>query len=186
MGSSSTILRKRRGKSVAYDDDDNDFDEERFKSPFHQNFFNTYVASTPIVLVARIDISNIPYPQFAQQIQLRVWKRLNKPKKKISESIIREFYANARINPESEASPRFYSFVRGTMINFSYEKVKEVMKFGGLLMSETSYRTRMIPNNHDLEVVIRDLCVEGATWGLGAQNTPRHLKRTELNPIARG
>ncbi|MED6214844.1 hypothetical protein PIB30_107341 [Stylosanthes scabra] len=116
MASSSTILRKRRGKSVAYDDD-NDFNEERFKSPFHQNFLNTYVASKPIVSDARIDISNIPYPQFAQQIQLRGWKRLNKPKKKISESIIREFYANARINPESEAGLRFYSFVRGTIVN---------------------------------------------------------------------
>ncbi|MED6211926.1 hypothetical protein PIB30_078280 [Stylosanthes scabra] len=59
------------------------------------------------------------------------------------------------------------------------------MKFGGPLNSETSYKTRMIPDNHDLEAVIRDLCVDGATWGLGAQNTPRHLKRTELNQIAR-
>ncbi|MED6142404.1 hypothetical protein PIB30_113407 [Stylosanthes scabra] len=48
-----------------------------------------------------------------------------------------------------------------------------------------SYKTRMIPANLDPDAIIRDLCVEGAVWELGAQNNPRILKRTDLIPIAK-
>ncbi|MED6202045.1 hypothetical protein PIB30_101425 [Stylosanthes scabra] len=146
MASSSNALKRRKGKGKAFADDDSDaFDPTKFKSPFHQNFFNTYVASKII-----------------QQIDLRGWKRLNKPKKKISQSIIREFYSNARVDPDTESGPRFHTFVRGVLMNFSYERVKEVMKFKGPLNTEMSYKTRMIPANHDPDTIIRDLCVEGA------------------------
>ncbi|MED6122572.1 hypothetical protein PIB30_040954 [Stylosanthes scabra] len=65
------------------------------------------------------------------------------------------------------------------------DRIKTVMKFGGPLNTETSYSTWMVPTNHELDVVIRDLCVEGSIWGLGAQNNPLYLKRTNLDPIAR-
>ncbi|MED6180456.1 hypothetical protein PIB30_010385 [Stylosanthes scabra] len=72
------------------------------------------------------------------------------------------------------------------MMNFSMDRIKTVMKFGGPLNTKTSYRIRMVPANHEMDAVIRDLCVEGSIWGLGAQNTQLYLKRTDLNPIARG
>ncbi|MED6148419.1 hypothetical protein PIB30_053043 [Stylosanthes scabra] len=59
------------------------------------------------------------------------------------------------------------------------------MKFKGPLDIETSYKTRMVPTNQDLDVVIRDLCVEGAVWDLGARNNLCILKCTDLNPIAK-
>ncbi|MED6226588.1 hypothetical protein PIB30_105350 [Stylosanthes scabra] len=48
-----------------------------------------------------------------------------------------------------------------------------------------SYKTRMIPANLNPDAIIRDLCVEGVVWELGAQNNPRILKRTDLIPIAK-
>ncbi|MED6225385.1 hypothetical protein PIB30_093118 [Stylosanthes scabra] len=170
MASSSNAPKRRKGKGKAFADDNSDaFDPTKFKSPFHQNFFNTYVASKII-----------------QQIDLRGWKRLNKPKKKISQSIIREFYSNARVDPDTESGPRFHTFARGVLMNFSYERVKEVMKFKGPFNTEMSYKTRMIPANHEPDAIIRDLCVEGAVWELGAHNKPRILRRTDLIPIAKG
>ncbi|MED6138650.1 hypothetical protein PIB30_076404 [Stylosanthes scabra] len=86
---------------------------------------------------------------------------------------------------DSEDDPRFHTFVRGVMMNFSMDKIKTVMKFEGPLNTKMSYRTRMIEGNQELDTVIRDLCVEGSIWSLGAQNNPLYLKCSDLNPIAR-
>ncbi|MED6187892.1 hypothetical protein PIB30_080813, partial [Stylosanthes scabra] len=52
--------------------------------------------------------------------------------------------------------------------------------------SITSYRAWMVEGNQDLDAVTRDICVEGAIWSLGARNNPLYLKRSDLNPVARG
>ncbi|MED6190006.1 hypothetical protein PIB30_101542 [Stylosanthes scabra] len=113
-------------------------------------------------------------------------EEVNKPKKRISQTIIREFYANARIDPDNEVGPRFHTFVRGTLVNFSMDRIKTIMKFEGPLNSETSYRARKMEGNQDLDAVTRDICVEGAVRSLGARNNPLYLKRSDLNPVARG
>ncbi|MED6199898.1 hypothetical protein PIB30_080113 [Stylosanthes scabra] len=176
--------RKRRGKAIAHEDDE--FDDLRFKSPFHQNFYNTNVPSKPIIPDTRFNLEEGQYPHIQQQIELRGWKRLNKPKKRISQAIVQEFYANARIDLDSEDDPRFHTFVRGVMVNFSMDRIQTVMKFEGPLNTEMSYRTRMIEGNQELDTMIRDFCVEGSVWSLEARNNPLYLKRSDLNPIARG
>ncbi|MED6164683.1 hypothetical protein PIB30_092510 [Stylosanthes scabra] len=187
MASSSDASRKRRRKAVVIEEDT--FDAHRFKTPFHEHFFNSNVASKPIIPETRFNLEEDQYPQIRQQIELRGWKRLNKPKKRISQTIIREFYANARIDTNNEVCPRFHTFVRGMLVNFSMDRIKTIMKFKGPLNSETSYRARMVEGNQDLDAVTRDLCVEGAVWSLGARNNPLYLKRTsgpvEAMPKAR-
>ncbi|MED6202332.1 hypothetical protein PIB30_104270, partial [Stylosanthes scabra] len=175
MASSSDASRKRRGKAVVVDEDT--FDAHRFKTPFHEHFFNSNVASKPIIPDTRFNLEEDQYPQIRQQIELRGWKRLNKPKKRISQIIVREFYANARIDPNNEVGPRFHTFVRGMLVNFSMDRIKTIMKFEGPLNSETSYRARIVEGNQDLDAVTRDICVEGAVWSLGARNNPLYLKR---------
>ncbi|MED6189647.1 hypothetical protein PIB30_098096, partial [Stylosanthes scabra] len=184
MASSSDASRKRRGKAVVIEEDT--FDAHRFKTPFHEHFFNSNVASKPIIPDTRFNLEEDQYPQIRQQIELRGWKRLNKPKKRISQTIIREFYANAHIDPNNEVGPRFHTFVRGILVNFSMDRIKTIMMFEGPLNSETSYRARMVEGNQDLDAVTRDLCVEGAVWSLGTRNNPLYLKRSYLNPVARG
>ncbi|MED6139290.1 hypothetical protein PIB30_082398 [Stylosanthes scabra] len=184
MASSSDASRKRRGKAVIIEEDT--FDAHRFKTPFHEHFFNSNVASKPIIPDTRFNLEEDQYPQIQQQIELRRWKRLNKPKKRISQTIIREFYANARIDPNNEVGPRFHTFVRGMLVNFNMDKIKTIMKFEGPLNSETSYRARMVEDNQDLDAITRDICVEGAVWSLGARNNPLYLKRSDLNPVAKG
>ncbi|MED6125574.1 hypothetical protein PIB30_069702 [Stylosanthes scabra] len=158
MASSSDVSRKRRGKAVVVDEDT--FDAHRFKTPFHEHFFNSNVSSKLIIPDTRFNLEEDQYPQIRQQIELRGWKRVNKPKKKISQTIITEFYANARINPNNEVGPRFYTFVRGMLVNFSMDRIKTIMKFEGPLNSETSYRARMVEGNQDL-----DAPADGYGWG---------------------
>ncbi|MED6189522.1 hypothetical protein PIB30_096708 [Stylosanthes scabra] len=155
MASSSRAARKIRGKAIAHEEDE--FDALRFKFPFHQNFYNTNVASKPIIPNTRFNLEEGQYPHIQQQIKLHI-----------------------------EDGPCFHTFVRGVMVNFSMDRIKTVMKFEGPLNTEMSYRTQMIEGNQELDTVIRDLCVEGSIWSLGARNIPLYLKRSDLNPIARG
>ncbi|MED6162049.1 hypothetical protein PIB30_066663, partial [Stylosanthes scabra] len=111
MASSSNASRKRRGKAVVVDEE---FDAYRFKTAFHQQFYNSYVASKDIIPDTKFNLEEGEFLEIQQQIELRGWKRLAKPKLKVSQSIIREFYANARINEDSdEDKPYFQTFVRG-------------------------------------------------------------------------
>ncbi|MED6213066.1 hypothetical protein PIB30_089697 [Stylosanthes scabra] len=72
------------------------------------------------------------------------------------------------------------------LVNFSMDRINTIMKFEGPLNSETSYRARMAEGNQDLDAVTRDICIEGVVWSLGARNNPLYLKRSDLNPVARG
>ncbi|MED6127709.1 hypothetical protein PIB30_090689, partial [Stylosanthes scabra] len=127
------------------------------------------------------------FPEIEQQIELRGWKRLAKPKLKIGQSIIREFYANARINPDSDDYQlHFYTFVRGEVVNFSMENIKVVLRLDEELELDTNFKRRMIPANQELQNVIQDLCVGGSAWELGAKNNPLYVKRHDLRPLATG
>ncbi|MED6149953.1 hypothetical protein PIB30_067547 [Stylosanthes scabra] len=66
------------------------------------------------------------------------------------------------------------------------ENIKAVLRLDEQLESDTNFRRRMIPANQHLENVIKDLCVRGSTWELGARNNPLYLKRRDLRPLARG
>ncbi|MED6212183.1 hypothetical protein PIB30_080764 [Stylosanthes scabra] len=93
------IKEKKTGKQVVTDEE---FDAQRFKTAFHQQFHNSYVASKDIISDTRFNLEEGEFPKIEQQIELRGWKRLAKPKLKVGQSIIREFYANARINEDAD------------------------------------------------------------------------------------
>ncbi|MED6184777.1 hypothetical protein PIB30_050771 [Stylosanthes scabra] len=87
MASSSNSARKRRGKEIALDEDN--FDAHKFKSPFHEHFFNSNMASKTLIPDTRFNLEEGQYSQIQQQIELRGWKRLGKPKRRINQAIIR-------------------------------------------------------------------------------------------------
>ncbi|MED6138874.1 hypothetical protein PIB30_078675 [Stylosanthes scabra] len=157
-------------------------------TPQHSSpFYNSYVASKDIIPDTRFNLEEGEFPEIEQQIELRGWKRLTKPKQKVGQSIIREFYANARINEDiDEEQPHLQTFVRGEVVNFNMENIKAVLRLDEQLESDTNFRRRMILANQDPENVIQDLCVRGSIWELGARNNPLYLKRRDLRPLVRG
>ncbi|MED6182983.1 hypothetical protein PIB30_033697 [Stylosanthes scabra] len=105
--------------------------------------------------------------------------------------MIREFFANASRSEDEmdgqELHP-YTSYVRGIEIDFSPATIRTVMRF----MEDTpgaennyDYRQKYDPQ---LDTVIRDLCIKGATWKMSKGRNPRpiQLKRPDLFPVARG
>ncbi|MED6165445.1 hypothetical protein PIB30_099615 [Stylosanthes scabra] len=105
--------------------------------------------------------------------------------------MIQEFYANAEWSEEEmeglDEHP-YKSYVRGKEIDFSPANIRRVMRF-----KEATPRAE---NNYDnwqsvdqqLDEVLRDLCIPGATWKMGKGRDPKpiQLRRQELFPLARG
>ncbi|MED6226252.1 hypothetical protein PIB30_101790 [Stylosanthes scabra] len=81
----------------------------------------------------------------------------------------------------------FSSYVRGKVVDFSPENLRNVMRFRAQVQGATiDFETRK-EHDQQLDQVLADLCIPGATWKLstGQMRVPIQLRRQELNPIAR-
>ncbi|MED6150716.1 hypothetical protein PIB30_075157 [Stylosanthes scabra] len=167
------------------------FDNYRFKTAFNEELYNTIVKNKKVITECCVDLDDDEYPEVHEQIALRGWRRLAAPKQEISIDLIHAFYANAIITEEEmeEHGGHIYrSFVRGVPIDFSPKNIRTVMRFRAQVQGATTdFETRK-EHDQQLDRVLSDLCMPGATWKLstGQQRVPIQLSRQELNPIARG
>ncbi|MED6181183.1 hypothetical protein PIB30_017158 [Stylosanthes scabra] len=115
MSSSSRATKRRRGKEVINADDNGDtYNVHRFFSKFHNEFFyRNNLGSKAIIPSTKFDLGREEYRRVRRQIDLRGWVRLGKPKTKISAALVREFYANARTDPDAQDDRSFQTFVQG-------------------------------------------------------------------------
>ncbi|MED6213194.1 hypothetical protein PIB30_090931 [Stylosanthes scabra] len=89
---------------------------------------------------------------------------------------------------EEAGGHTFKSYVRGKVVDFSPENLRNVMKFRAQVQgAATDFETRK-EHDQQLDQVLVDLCIPGATWKLstGQLRVPIQLRRQELNPVARG
>ncbi|MED6163303.1 hypothetical protein PIB30_078523 [Stylosanthes scabra] len=120
------------------------------------------------------------YPEISEQISLRRWRRLSKPRTKISKALVHKFYANAVRTEEELASGEDYpytSFVRGKEVDFSAAKIREVLRIRVLKQISKQGKWR-----------IKDICMLGARWKISSSQPPHpiQLRRQDLTPVARG
>ncbi|MED6141107.1 hypothetical protein PIB30_100031 [Stylosanthes scabra] len=166
------------------------FDNYRFKTAFNEELYNTIVKNKKVIVEVCFDLLDDEYPEIHEQIALRGWKRLAAPKLEISIDLIHEFYVNAIITEEEmgeHGGHTYKSFVRGVPINFSPENIQNVMRFKAQVKGATRDFETWKEHDQQLDRVLADLCMPGATWKLstGQQRVPIQLRRQELNPIAR-
>ncbi|MED6166026.1 hypothetical protein PIB30_105107 [Stylosanthes scabra] len=177
MASSSHTSKRKKGKQAIIDNDDENHDSYRFFTNFHEKFFEKYMASKAIIPSTKFKLQKGQYRDIKRQILMRGWVKLGKPRKNISATLAREFYANARKNPDVEDSREFRTFVRGVSFGFSKERIRAILELKGPLDSETSFNVRKLRANRDTDAILRDICVEGAVWKTGAHMNPLKLRR---------
>ncbi|MED6129057.1 hypothetical protein PIB30_104007 [Stylosanthes scabra] len=159
------------------------FDNHRFKSAFNEELYNSIVKSKKVIAECCIDLDEDEYPEIKEQISLRGWRRLAAPKQEISIDLIHEFYANAILTKEEmeEAGGHtFSSYVRGKVVDFSLENLRNVMRFRAQVQGATTdFETRK-EHDQQLDQVLADLCIPGATWKLSTRQmrVPIQLRRT--------
>ncbi|MED6153986.1 hypothetical protein PIB30_107620 [Stylosanthes scabra] len=89
---------------------------------------------------------------------------------------------------EEAGGHTFSSYVRGKVVDFSPKNLRNMMRFRAQVQGATTdFETRK-EHDQQLDQVLADLCIPGATWKLstGQMRVPIQLRRQELNPVARG
>ncbi|MED6174839.1 hypothetical protein PIB30_072825 [Stylosanthes scabra] len=167
------------------------FDNHRFKTAFNEELYNTIVKNKKVIAECCIDLDEDEYPKIREQIALRGWRRLATPKQEVSIDLIHEYYANAVVTEEEmeEAGGHtFRSFVRGVPVDFSPGNIQTVMRFRTQVQGATTDFETKKEHDQQLDRVLADLCMPGATWKLstGQLRVSIQLRRQELNPVARG
>ncbi|MED6140461.1 hypothetical protein PIB30_093426 [Stylosanthes scabra] len=158
------------------------FDNYHFKTAFNEELYNTIVKNKKVIAECCVDLDDDEDPEVREQIALRGWRRLAAPKQEISIDLIHEFYANAIITEEEmeeHGGHTYRSFVRGVPIDFSPENIWTVMRFRAQVQGATTdFETRK-EHDQQLDRVLSDLCMPGATWKLstGQQRVPIQLRR---------
>ncbi|MED6139879.1 hypothetical protein PIB30_088070 [Stylosanthes scabra] len=161
------------------------FDNHRFKTAFNKELYNTVMKNKKVIIECCVDLHDDEYPEAREQIALRGWRRLSASKQEISIDLIHEFYATAIITEEEieeHGGHTYKSFVRGVPIDFSPENIRTVMRFRAQVQGATTdFETRK-EHDQQLDRVLADLCMLGATWKLstGQQRVPIQLRRAIL------
>ncbi|MED6226415.1 hypothetical protein PIB30_103514 [Stylosanthes scabra] len=144
-----------------------------------------------IILEVGFNLSDGTYPEIDVQIKRRGWRRLASPQDEVAKAMVREFYANIGRTDEQmvglEQHP-YTSYVRGKTIDFSPENIRKVMRFKEETRgAQFNYHQRR-PTEEELDLILRELCEDGATWKMGKGNDPKpiQLRRPELTNLARG
>ncbi|MED6125693.1 hypothetical protein PIB30_071031 [Stylosanthes scabra] len=133
------------------------FDNYRFKTASNEELYNSIVKNKKVIAKCCIDLDEDEYPEVKEQISLRGWRRLAAPKQEISIDLIHEFYANAILTEEEmeEAGGHtFRSYVRGKVVDFSPENLRNVMRFRAQL-STSQLRVPIQLRRQELNPVAR-------------------------------
>ncbi|MED6137719.1 hypothetical protein PIB30_067544 [Stylosanthes scabra] len=146
------------------------YDQHLFRAPHHQEIYQKYIHKKGVTPEKSFELQEGQYPEVIEQIRLRGWRRLSKPRTKISKDLVLEFYTNAARKEEELASGEDYpytSFVRGTEVNFSAAKIREVLRIRHMTLgAEIDLKTRQYEDQR--------------------LDEPIQLRRQDLTPVARG
>ncbi|MED6176836.1 hypothetical protein PIB30_092120 [Stylosanthes scabra] len=171
--------------------DEGILDSHCFLTLFNQRLFDETVSKKKIILEVGFNLSEGTYPKIGEQISKRGWRRLASPRHEVAKAMIREFYANVGRTDEQMAGLEqhpYTSRVRGKKIDFSPENIRKVMRFKEETPGAQYNYPHRRPTEEELNLILRELCEEGATWKMGKGKDPKpiQLRRPELTNLARG
>ncbi|MED6187380.1 hypothetical protein PIB30_075884 [Stylosanthes scabra] len=103
------------------------------------------------------------------------------------EAHFNKFFSAREARRAQEPTTPYTTQIKGTEINFSPEFIHRVLKLRDTpLPNAASYHDTKANNNLRLDEVLACLCMEGAQWVRYPDGRPHFLRRTNLQPMARG
>ncbi|MED6177828.1 hypothetical protein PIB30_101727 [Stylosanthes scabra] len=179
----ATLLKKKKGKAPATSSSE----APLFKTLYHKAHYKRFFIAREVLPEAKIEVDDDSLAPMATQLKIRKWQKLTRPNLNVGYSLVREFYANAWRTDAEKFTPRCTTQVRGAEISFTPDDIRRVFKMRETpLPNAPSYHDRKANNDLRLEEVLDCLCEERAQWVLHRDGRPHFLRRTDLQPIARG
>ncbi|MED6138570.1 hypothetical protein PIB30_075482 [Stylosanthes scabra] len=180
----ANLLKKRKGKAVAQSSSE----VPRFKTPFHEAHFKGKLSARKVLPELIMEVNDEILSPCAMQIKMRKWEKFTNLIQAVGHNMVKEFYANAWEPDKDKRKPYTYTtMVKGKDINFAPSDIKRVLKLRkDPLPNVGSYHKRKANKDFRLEEVQECLCLEGGEWVRYRDGRPHYLKRTDLDPMAKG
>ncbi|MED6138627.1 hypothetical protein PIB30_076138 [Stylosanthes scabra] len=180
----ANLLKKRKGKAVAQSSSE----VPRFKTHFHEAHFKGKLSARKVLPELIIQVNDEILSPCAMQIKMRKWEKFTNLIQVVGHNMVKEFYANAwEPDKDKRKSYTYTTTVRGKDINFAPSDIKRVLKLRkDQLPNVGSYHERKANRDYRLEEVQECLCLEGGEWVYHKDGRPHYLKRTDLDPMAKG
>ncbi|MED6194062.1 hypothetical protein PIB30_024979 [Stylosanthes scabra] len=156
----ASLLRKRKGKATA----SSSSEVPRFKTPYHETHFKSKLSARKVFHELIIQVNDDIFSPCAVQIKMRRWEKFTNLVQAVGHNMVKELYANAWEPDKNERKPYTYTaMVRWKDINFAPSDIKRVLKL----------KKDPLPN-------------VGGEWVRHRDGRPHYLKRTDLDPMAKG
>ncbi|MED6161945.1 hypothetical protein PIB30_065777 [Stylosanthes scabra] len=165
----ANLLNKRKGKAVAQSSSE----VPRFKTPFHEAHFKGKLSARKVLLELIIQVNDEILFPCAMQIKMRKWEKFTNPIQAVGHNMVKEFYANTWEPDKDKRKPYTYTT---TLLQLRNDPLPNV----------GSYHERKANKDYRLEEVQECLCLEGGEWVRHRDGRPHYLKRTDLDPMAKG
>ncbi|MED6126958.1 hypothetical protein PIB30_083481 [Stylosanthes scabra] len=133
-------------------------DEHCFRSQHHQDIFQQYIHKKGVTPEKQFYLQEGQYPEIAEQIGLRGWKRLSKPRTKISNALVHEFYANA-VRTEEELARAETDFKTRQMED---QRLEEVIR--DICMPGARWKMSSSQPSHPIQLRRQDLTLVARGW----------------------
>ncbi|QHN77909.1 uncharacterized protein DS421_19g656920 [Arachis hypogaea] len=179
----SSASKKRKTKEPISGSSSSSFNEYKFLSVFNQNQFYGWVSERKIIPEVGFQLGRNEYLEINIEINNRGWAILCNPPRKVVESLVREFYANAVPQPGQPYG--YISYVRGKSIDYSPSSIERMLMVKRT-SSTRSYEERMKQQDPAFDEILNEICVLHMQWIKDKDGIPNQLRKMDLSPQARG
>ena len=150
--------------------------QERFLTKEHADHYHEIMGLRSVILEVKFDLKEDKYPEVQEQIRNREWEILANPETKVGRNMVQEFYSNLwQTNKQRMSGTAFYTFrtmVRGRIIYFHHDSIREIFKLHQLQDDPKSFNRRIVNQDKCLDQILEDICIPGAKWITNGKGVP--------------
>jgi hypothetical protein len=177
-----TSSKKRRTSAASSLGPVEEFDTQRFQNMECQKKFECLQQRT-IIFERSIQLQPLEYENIQEEITRRNWVLLATPPHEINLDIVKEFYANATINPKQPNLRQ--TFVRGKSIPYHGEAINRYLGVRWLLPVSSDFHGRTEHSDFDIAEVTRVLYVPERSFQFNTQGQPHRVNKKDMNELAK-
>lgn len=170
----------------------------KFRTSFHETRYKELTSKKKIVKERAFFLEGDQFVEIQEMIKRRGWNRLVSFPKPVSELLVKEFFANACEEAESEEEKdeeedddnqneekKFVSYVRGKQVSYDPKTLNELFGLEDFPHCDFAARDKAGADT-DYEDILRTLCIAGADWVSGKTEKLKKLRTVDLNSEAKG
>ncbi|KOM43297.1 hypothetical protein LR48_Vigan05g090100 [Vigna angularis] len=147
----------------------------------HERPFQT-VQNKRLLMERKVRLIPTMAPEFGRELERRQWDNLASYPSPTNIAVVKDFYTNARTF-RGASHEMYTSYVKGKRIRFDADTINSFL--GAKWAGEHCQFALAVDEDVDYADVERTLCMAGGQFQTNRNNSPIHIRRSYLTPLAK-